>query len=93
MGKALVRLLAGMLLALAVCGGVWARPTQAATTWNVLIGGDSADHALQVQAFLPTSITIDEGDTINWTMNAAFVHTVTFLSGGPVPPDMYHYHR
>jgi plastocyanin len=87
MGKAVVRLLAGMLLALAVCGGVWARPMQAATTWQVKIGGESADHALQAQAFLPTSITIDEGDTINWTMNAAFVHTVTFLSGGPVPPE------
>ncbi len=87
MGKAGVRLLAGMLLAWAVCGGVWARPTQAATAWQVKIGGESADHALQAQAFLPTSITIDEGDTINWTMNAAFVHTVTFLSGGPVPPE------
>ena len=87
MGKAVVRLLAGMLLALAVCGGVWARPTQAAMAWQVKIGGESADHALQAQGFFPTKITIDEGDTINWTMNAAFFHTVTFLSGNPPPPE------
>jgi LPXTG-motif cell wall-anchored protein len=85
--RSAVRLLGGALLALALCGGALAAPTRQATTWNVLIGGESADHALQAQAFLPTTITIDEGDAINWTMNAAFVHTVTFLSGGPVPPE------
>lgn len=87
MTRSAVRLLGGTLLALALCGGALAAPARQATTWNVLIGGESDDHAIQVQAFLPTSITIDEGDTINWTMNAAFVHTVTFLSGGPVPPE------
>jgi LPXTG-motif cell wall-anchored protein len=52
-----------------------------------LIGGESADHALQAQGFFPTNITIDEGDTIKWTMNADFFHTVTFLSGNPIPPE------
>jgi plastocyanin len=80
-------LLVGALLALTVCGGVWAAPTRATATWDVLIGGESADHALQAQGFFPTNITIDEGDTINWTMNADFFHTVTFLSGNPVPPE------
>src|SRR5262245_22385028 len=62
--RSVVRLLGGAVLALAVCGGVWAAPTRDATTWNVLIGGESADHALQAQGFFPTNITIDEGDTI-----------------------------
>jgi plastocyanin len=79
-----------MLLALTVCGNAAAAaaaiPTQAAITWHVGVGGDSADRALQVQAFLPTQITVNEGDTITWTMNPEFVHTVTFLSGLPAPP-------
>jgi plastocyanin len=79
-----------MLLALAVCGSAaaanTAMPAQDATTWRVGVGGESADHALQVQAFLPTQITVNEGDTITWTMNPEFVHTVTFLSGQAAPP-------
>ena len=90
MVKSAVRFLCGMLLALAMCGGALAagtaRPAPAATTWQVGIGGESADHALQAQAFFPTSITINEGDTITWTMNPDFVHTVTFLSGSKAPP-------
>jgi plastocyanin len=87
MGKSFVRLLLGVLLALGLSGIVSAAPPQATTTWSVLVGGESADQALQVQAFLPSAVTIDEGDTITWNMNAAFVHTVTFLSGGPPPPE------
>lgn len=87
MGRSVVRLLLGVILALGLYGIASAAPPQAATTWNVLVGGESADQALQAQAFLPTTITIDEGDTISWTMNAVFVHTITFLSGGPVPPE------
>jgi LPXTG-motif cell wall-anchored protein len=81
-----VRLLAGATLALAICGGALAAPARAATTWNVIVGGESADHALQAQAFLPTQITINQDDTITWTTGADFVHTVTFLSGGTAPP-------
>jgi plastocyanin len=90
MVKSAVRLLSGIILAAASCGGALAagaaRPTQAATTWQAGVGGESADHALQAQAFFPTTLTIDEGDTIAWTTNADFVHTVTFLSGGAAPP-------
>jgi plastocyanin len=87
MGSTVVRLLAGALLGLALYGDVLAAPLHDATTLQVKIGGESADHALQAQGFFPTNITIDEGDTINWTMNAAFFHTVTFLSGNPPPPE------
>jgi LPXTG-motif cell wall-anchored protein len=84
------RFLLGALLALALGGHALAaepmRPARAATTWQAGVGGESADHALQVQAFLPSTLTIDEGDTVQWTTNAEFVHTVTFLSGGQAPP-------
>jgi LPXTG-motif cell wall-anchored protein len=81
-----VRVLVGATLALAVCGGALAAPARAATTWHVTVGGESADHALQAQAFLPTQITINQDDTITWTTGAEFVHTVTFLSDGTPPP-------
>jgi len=90
MARSIVRLLFGMLLALAACSSAWAAggavPARDAATWHVGVGGESADHALQAQAFLPTQITINEGDTITWTTGAEFVHTVTFVSGGQVPP-------
>jgi len=82
-----VRFLGGLLLTLALSSAALARPAQAATTWQVKVGGESADHALQAQAFLPSTITINQGDTIKWTMNADFVHTVTFLAGGPPLPE------
>ncbi|HEY3229624.1 MAG TPA: plastocyanin/azurin family copper-binding protein [Roseiflexaceae bacterium] len=86
MGSTVVRLLAGALLGLALYGDVLAAPLHDATAWQVGVGGESADHALQAQAFLPSTITIDEGDTIKWTTRADFVHTVSFTSGGPQPP-------
>jgi plastocyanin len=90
MGRSVVRFVSGMVMALAVYSSAWAAgaaaPAQDAATWRVGVGGESADHALQVQAFLPTKITINEGDTITWTTNPEFVHTVTFLSGTPAPP-------
>jgi plastocyanin len=80
-----VRFLVGLLLTLALSSAALARAALAATTWQVLIGGESADHALQAQAFLPTTLTINQGDTVTWKWNA-FAHTVSFLSGGPRPP-------
>jgi plastocyanin len=61
---------------------------QAAATWNLGIGGENPDHAHQYQGFAPSKVTINEGDTIKWTMNPDFVHTVSFLSGGERPADV-----
>jgi len=80
-----IRLLVSATLALAI-GGALAAPVQAATTWHAMVGGESTDHALQAQAFLPTQITINQDDTIIWTTGAEFVHTVTFLSEVTPPP-------
>lgn len=77
-----------LLLACALTAGVAAgtRTAQAASTaWKVEIGADSPDHGIQAQDFFPRTITIDAGDTIAWTMNAEFAHTVSFLSGARRP--------
>jgi plastocyanin len=84
------RLLLGLALALALSSGAFAagaaQPARAPATWQVKIGAESPDQALQAQAYGPTTITVNVGDTVNWTLNA-FVHTVTFLSGGERPAD------
>ncbi|VVB91743.1 Plastocyanin [uncultured archaeon] len=55
-------------------------------TWQVLAGGQTPDMALQGLGFYPGVITINEGDMINWTLGGDEVHTVSFMSGTPVPP-------
>ncbi len=54
-------------------------------TWKVAIGGDTPDHGIQAQIFAPSTITINAGDTVTWTMAALFDHTVSFLSGAKPP--------
>ena len=56
-------------------------------TWTVGVGEDSADHAVQLLDFYPRTITVNVGDTINFTHTAVVEHTVTFLSGAK-PPDL-----
>jgi plastocyanin len=82
-------LLAG-LLAFGVLAGVGikgARPetahAQAGQTWNVLVGTDIEASFISTQAYFPGSLTITQGDTVNW--NFASFHTVTFPAGGPPP--------
>lgn len=76
-----------MASSLAIANSVIAAPSNA-TTWNVLAGGQTSDMALQGLGFYPGVITINEGDTINWTLGGNLVHTISFLSGIPPPsPD------
>lgn len=88
MRKFTSRLVLGVVLAFALSGGALASgaqgPLHAATTWQVKVGAQSPDRALQAQAYGPSTITVNAGDTVNWTYNA-FIHTVTFLSGGERP--------
>ncbi|MFF1883473.1 plastocyanin/azurin family copper-binding protein [Pseudarthrobacter sp. NPDC058196] len=51
-------------------------------TWQVQVGSESRDQEIQGMSFLPSEIFINEHDTINWTANAAEIHTVTFLAAG-----------
>jgi plastocyanin len=55
------------------------------TSWKVAIGGESPDHAIQVQDFFPRTITINAGDTITWTKTTLLPHTVHFLAGAKSP--------
>jgi plastocyanin len=48
------------------------------TTWHVLVGGESADGAIQAEGYYPHVITIDAGDTVVWTLNTGEIHSVTF---------------
>jgi plastocyanin len=55
-----------------------------AQTWQAAVGAQSADKAKQVVAFLPNEIWIHAGDTVNWTVGADEIHTLTFLTVGQV---------
>ena len=55
------------------------------TTWTVLVGAETtgADMgAWQFMRFYPDSITINEGDSIVWKINAGEFHAVNFLPPG-----------
>src|SRR5689334_8825873 len=68
-------------------GGSAANPAAHASgvAWQLQAGGARQDGALQALAFLPPAITIDEGDTVTWTV-AGEVHTITFLGNNVAPP-------
>ena len=53
-----------------------------AQTWQAAVGAQSVDKARQVVAFLPNEIWIHAGDTVNWTVGADEIHTITFLTVG-----------
>src|SRR5258708_7457967 len=55
-----------------------------APTWQAAVGARSVDKAKQVVAFLPNEIWIHAGDTVNWTVGADEIHTITFLTVGQV---------
>ena len=56
-------------------------------TWEVQVGSESRNQAIQGMQFLPSEIFINEQDTITWEANSAEIHTVTFLaSGQPLQP-------
>lgn len=59
-------------------------PRQSAA-WQLQAGGDHHAGALQALAMLPQTVTIDEGDSVTWTV-AGEVHTITFLGSNNAPP-------
>jgi plastocyanin len=56
-----------------------------AVTWNVLVGEESPDMAIQGMSFLPGEIWIDQRDSINFVANSAEIHTVSYGTP-PLPP-------
>ena len=72
--------------ALAVAAIVPAAAAASPVDWQAGAGVSSKDEAIQVNAFLPRDLTVDEGDSITWHLNSGEFHTVTFLSGAAAPP-------
>jgi plastocyanin len=75
--------------ALALAGlSISGPPVHGATTWTVAAGGGTSDDAVQAYVFGPTSITIDEGDTVTWQIGSGEPHTISFGydNQGPPPP-------
>jgi plastocyanin len=58
----------------------------AARTWNVQVGASAVNQADQALLFLPSTITIDAGDSVQWKL-AASDHTIYFPAGQK-PPDL-----
>src|ERR687894_977234 len=55
--------------------------------WKVRVAGLDEENLIDTQAFFPKEITINAGDAIYFEFpNPPGFHTVTFLSGGEVPP-------
>ena len=65
-------------LALVPVAAASAEASGATRTWHVLVGGQSADQAVQAEGYYPHVITIDAGDTVTWTLNSPELHGVMF---------------
>ena len=59
----------------------------AAAAWQAHAGSGFGNGQITVMKFYPDTITVDEGDSITWTV-AGDAHTISFLSGG-APPDPF----
>lgn len=60
----------------------------AARTWNVLVGEQSKDMAIQGMRFLPGEIWIHQADSIRFVSNSAELHTVSY-GKPPLPPTSF----
>jgi len=54
--------------------------------WHVVVGGMDLENGIDLQGFFPGEITINAGDAIWFDFHMPGFHTVSFASGGAVPP-------
>lgn len=89
MGASILIAISGMSLSPAQAKTIHPHVAQASTaqTWNLWVGAETGDHAIQAAAFLPRQVWIHVGDTIVWTSWTADIHTVTFLKPGQMRPQ------
>jgi plastocyanin len=59
-----------------------------ATTYTALAGGDGGAPAAFINVFLPPSLIITEGDSVQWKNPSAEAHTVLFLNNQPPPKEI-----
>lgn len=60
------------------------RKASAALNWQEYAGSGVGKGLVTVMRYYPQTITINEGDSITWTVEGD-AHTISFLSGSPVP--------
>jgi plastocyanin len=58
-----------------------------ATTYTAIVGGEGPGQAAYINAFMPASLVITEGDSIQWK-GVAGAHTVAFLNNQPPPKEI-----
>lgn len=62
---------------------------QAAATWKIQVGANGDAPNQDLTLMLPSKLTINVGDTVNFVLNQPGApHTVTFVSGAP-EPDLF----
>ena len=84
-----VAALSAFILPLSGCGGGdtgVSRPLAGPATFAIVTGGSLSNEAVQVLQYYPQSITIDAGDTVQWTFPSGEPHTVTLLGPVTMPP-------
>jgi plastocyanin len=83
-----MRAVLSSILVLGLAGFVMAIPSPSlgSTTWVVQAGGYAEAQGLQTQKFLPSTITVNEGDRVTWTLGGN-AHTI-FFPAGEKPPDL-----
>jgi plastocyanin len=69
----------GTIMLSIILFSVGAAAQNGGVTWQVLVGGETSNMAVQGTGFYPGVIIINEGDTINWTLGGHLEHTVSFL--------------
>ncbi|GAB3278227.1 hypothetical protein GCM10027449_18270 [Sinomonas notoginsengisoli] len=80
---ALVTLIIGLLGIAPAQAAVSTNPN--AQTWQVLVGNQTPDMAIQGMRFLPGEIWIHQTDSIKFVSNSAEIHTVSYGTP-PLPP-------
>ncbi|MEA2524011.1 MAG: hypothetical protein QOF73_1238 [Thermomicrobiales bacterium] len=56
------------------------------TLWKVKAGDMKMEELIELHGYFPGEITINAGDSIWWDFGMGGFHTVSFLSGGELPP-------
>ena len=80
--RLLAAALAATLLPLTLSVSASASSPPEPRTWQVAVGQETRNDAIQGMAFLPGTVWINQGDKITWTARAGEIHTVTFLATG-----------
>src|SRR5437868_2017537 len=89
MKKTVVALVVGAIaLTLVGCGSNDKKKADAAPAKVAVQAGvnDPKDRNIAVLAFLPASVTVKTGGTVQWLVPGSEPHTITFLPAGQTPP-------